>query len=58
VDTQLHAEYLQEIIAVFKKENIRVSIFCDPVLAIIDGAAKRVPTALSFIRNRMQRIFQ
>ncbi len=33
-----HADYLKEIIAVFKKENIRVSIFVDPVIEMIEGA--------------------
>jgi pyridoxine 5-phosphate synthase len=39
-DTLKHKDYLKEIIAVFKKENIRVSIFCDPVNAIIEGASE------------------
>ncbi|RYZ20263.1 MAG: pyridoxine 5'-phosphate synthase [Chitinophagaceae bacterium] len=39
-DTVKHRDYLREIIAVFKKEGIRVSIFVDPVLAMVEGAAE------------------
>ncbi len=39
-DTVKHRDYLQEIIAVFKKAGIRVSIFVDPVVAMVEGAAK------------------
>lgn len=38
-DTILNRDYLREIIGVFKKEGIRVSIFVDPVPEIIVGAA-------------------
>ncbi|HTB51756.1 MAG TPA: pyridoxine 5'-phosphate synthase [Ferruginibacter sp.] len=38
-DTIKHAGYLKEMIAVFKKAGIRVSIFVDPVVAMIEGAA-------------------
>jgi len=38
-DTIKHAAYLKEMIAVFKKANIRVSIFVDPVVEIVEGAA-------------------
>ena len=38
-DTIKEADFLKEIIAVFKKEKIRVSIFCDPVNSIIEGAS-------------------
>lgn len=38
-DTIKHKDYLKEIIAVFKKENIRVSIFVDPVAEMVEGAA-------------------
>lgn len=39
-DTIKHRAYLQEIIAVFKKAGIRVSIFVDPVIAMVEGAAQ------------------
>lgn len=38
-DTRKHADYLKEIIAVFKQAGIRVSIFVDPVVAEIECAA-------------------
>lgn len=38
-DTIKHKDYLKEIIAVFKKENIRVSIFVDPIEEMVEGAA-------------------
>ncbi len=37
-DTIQHAQFLREIIEVFKNEGIRVSIFVDPELRMIDAA--------------------
>lgn len=39
-DTIIHLQYLQNIIPVFKKEGIRVSIFVDPDVEIVKAAAK------------------
>lgn len=39
-DTVKHKAYLQEIIGVFKAAGIRVSIFVDPDVAMVDGAAQ------------------
>lgn len=39
-DTVKHQEYLKEIIAEFKAQGIRTSIFVDPVLEMIEGAAE------------------
>lgn len=39
-DTIKHKDYLAEIISEFKNNNIRTSIFVDPVQAIIEGAAQ------------------
>jgi len=39
-DTIRHRDYLREIIAVFKKAGIRVSIFVDPVIEMVEGAAR------------------
>ncbi len=39
-DTIRYRDYLTEIIEVFKNAGIRVSIFVDPVLAMIEGAAE------------------
>jgi pyridoxine 5-phosphate synthase len=38
-DTVLNKEYLTGIIAVFKNAGIRVSLFVDPVIEMVDGAA-------------------
>jgi pyridoxine 5-phosphate synthase len=38
-DTIQHREYLQEMIARFKDAGIRTSIFCDPDLRMVEGAA-------------------
>lgn len=38
-DTIQHKDYLKEIIAVFKSAGIRVSIFIDPVITMVEGAA-------------------
>lgn len=38
-DTIRHKDYLKDIIAVFKKAGIRVSIFVDPAIRMIEGAA-------------------
>lgn len=39
-DTVRHRDYLREMIAVFSKAGIRVSIFVDPVIGMIEGAAE------------------
>jgi pyridoxine 5-phosphate synthase len=39
-DTITYRKYLQEIIPVFQKAGIRVSIFVDPVIAMVEGAAE------------------
>jgi pyridoxine 5-phosphate synthase len=39
-DTIKHKDYLKEIIAVFQKAGIRVSIFVDPLVDMVEGAAK------------------
>ena len=39
-DTKKNKDYLREIIAVFKNAGIRVSIFVDPVIEMVEGAAK------------------
>jgi pyridoxine 5-phosphate synthase len=38
-DTIKHQQYLKEMIAVFKKAGIRVSIFVDPVIEMVEAAA-------------------
>jgi pyridoxine 5-phosphate synthase len=39
-DTIVNKKYLIEIISVFKKAGIRTSIFCDPDIKMIEGAAE------------------
>lgn len=39
-DTIQHKDYLIEMIAVFQKAGIRTSIFCDPDINMVEGAAK------------------
>lgn len=39
-DTVKNEAYLKEMVQLFQKEGIRVSIFVDPVLSMIEGAAK------------------
>lgn len=39
-DTIRHKDYLKEIIPVFQQAGIRVSIFVDPVIEMVEGAAK------------------
>jgi pyridoxine 5-phosphate synthase len=39
-DTKNNKDYLREIISVFKKVGIRVSIFVDPVIEMVEGAAE------------------
>ena len=38
-DTKKHKDYLKEIIPVFQNAGIRVSIFVDPVVEMVEGAA-------------------
>jgi pyridoxine 5-phosphate synthase len=38
-DTISNKDYLREMISVFKKEGIRVSVFVDPIVSMIEGAA-------------------
>jgi pyridoxine 5-phosphate synthase len=38
-DTIKNKEYLRDMIAVFKKAGIRVSIFVDPIVEMVEGAA-------------------
>lgn len=39
-DTIRHKDYLKEIISVFQKAGIRVSLFVDPVIEMVEAAAK------------------
>ncbi len=39
-DTLTHKDFLKEVIGVFKEKNIRTSIFVDPIISMVTGAAK------------------
>ncbi len=39
-DTLAHRAYLREVIGIFKRAGIRTSIFCDPVVTMVEGAAE------------------
>lgn len=39
-DTLQHKDYLTEMITLFKNAGIRTSIFCDPVIEMVEGAQK------------------
>jgi pyridoxine 5-phosphate synthase len=39
-DTLRYKDYLVDIVGVFKKAGIRVSLFVDPVIAMVEGAAE------------------
>jgi pyridoxine 5-phosphate synthase len=39
-DTIRHKAYLRDIVSLFQKAGIRVSLFVDPVLAMVEGAAE------------------
>jgi len=39
-DTIIHKDFLKEVIGVFKEKNIRTSIFVDPSISMVTGAAK------------------
>src|SRR5215471_2160984 len=39
-DTVSNRDYLREIIGIFKRADIRVSIFVDPVIGMVNGAAE------------------
>jgi pyridoxine 5-phosphate synthase len=64
-DTRTHKALLTDLVSEFKKHNIRVSIFADPIAAMIEGAkvtgADRVelytePYATDYFKNRQAAI--
>lgn len=64
-DTIANQDYLKEMIAIFKKIGIRVSLFVDPVLEMVEGAsqagADRVELytegyAVNFMDNRQKAV--
>lgn len=64
-DTNKHKEFLIEVIGRFRDAGIRTSIFVDPVMDIVDGAAKTgadrielytASFALGYVANRSEAI--
>jgi len=56
-DTVRHREYLQGIIALFKKSGIRVSIFVDPVIELVEGAAATGTDRIELYTESYARLF-
>ena len=56
-DTIRHRDYLREIIAVFQKAGIRVSIFVDPVVSMVEGAAETGTDRIELYTEGYAKIF-
>lgn len=56
-DTIKHKNYLIDIIAVFKKAGIRVSIFVDPVIEMVEGAAQTGTDRIELYTESYAKIF-
>jgi pyridoxine 5-phosphate synthase len=57
-DTIQHKDYLIELISVFKKAGIRVSIFVDPVIAMVEGAAETGTDRVELYTEGYAKIFE
>lgn len=57
-DTIKHRDYLIEMIDVFRKAGIRVSIFVDPVIQMIEGAKKTGTDRIELYTESYAREFQ
>jgi pyridoxine 5-phosphate synthase len=57
-DTINNKRYLQEIIAVFKKENIRTSIFVDPDLKMVEGAKETGTDRIELYTEEYARLYK
>ena len=55
-DTIKNQAYLKEMIAVFKQAGIRVSIFVDPVIEMVEAAATTGTDQVELYRSRLMRI--
>lgn len=56
-NTLTHKEYLKEIISVFKSAGIRVSIFVDPVVEIVEGAKETGTDRIELYTESYARLF-
>jgi pyridoxine 5-phosphate synthase len=57
-DTVMHKEYLQKMIALFKNAGIRVSIFVDPDIKMIEGAAETGTDRIELYTEKYARDFE
>lgn len=56
-DTIAHRDYLRNIIATFKNAGIRVSIFVDPVIEMVEGAAQTGTDRIELYTEGYARLF-
>lgn len=56
-DTLKHKDYLREIIALFKKQGIRTSIFVDPDLKMVEGAKETGADRIELYTEEYARLF-
>jgi pyridoxine 5-phosphate synthase len=57
-DTITHQQYLRETIAIFKKAGIRVSIFVDPVIEMVEAAATTGTDRIELYTESYARLFE
>jgi pyridoxine 5-phosphate synthase len=57
-DTHTHRDYLRNIIAVFKDAGIRTSIFCDPDIHMVEGAAQTGTDRIELYTEQFARRFE
>ena len=56
-DTIKHRDYLREIIQIFKSAGIRTSIFCDPEISMVEGAAETGTDRIELYTEAYARLF-
>lgn len=56
-DTIKHRNYLREIIQTFKSAGIRTSIFCDPEISMVEGAAETGTDRIELYTEAYARLF-
>ncbi|MBL7726886.1 MAG: pyridoxine 5'-phosphate synthase [Dinghuibacter sp.] len=56
-DTHTHRDYLREMIALFKNAGIRTSIFCDPDVYMVEGAAETGTDRIELYTESYARLF-
>ncbi|HMO32425.1 MAG TPA: pyridoxine 5'-phosphate synthase [Lacibacter sp.] len=56
-DTYQHAAYLKTIIGVFKEAGIRTSIFVDPVIEMVEGAAETGTDRIELYTEQYARMY-